>query len=103
MQDENALDILDNMNGRTPFGLLYKKNRKDDSGLTWALTMGTDNIEPEVAKRLVAMLLKLDSFFMPASRNGLMLLYREFLRIKQILCYLFRKVVELCKNRKVDY
>ena len=91
MQDENALDILDNMNGRTPFGLLYKKNRKDDSGLTWALTMGTDNIEPEVAKRLVAMLLKLDSFFMPASRNGLMLLYREFFAHKTDSLLSFQK------------
>lgn len=78
IQDENTLNILDNMNGETPFGLLSKKSRKDDSGLVWALSMGTDNSESGVAKRLMGMLLKLDSLFMPASRNGLMLLYREF-------------------------
>lgn len=78
IQDAKFLDILDSMNGETPFGLLYKKNGKDDSRFIRGLTMEIDNIESGVAKRLVGMLLKLDSLFMPASRNGLMLLYREF-------------------------
>lgn len=78
MQDENALNILDSMNGKTPFCLLNKKDRNDDSGLVWSFSLGSDNIELGVAKRQVGMLLRLESLFMPASRNGLMLLYREF-------------------------
>lgn len=78
MQDENALDILDSMTGKTSFCLLNRKDKNDGSGLVWSLSLGTDKGGLGAAKRQVAMLLKLESLFMPASRNGLMLLYREF-------------------------
>lgn len=77
-QNDNILEILDNMNGQTPFCLMNKKNVKDHSEVLWGLSMGSDCLELVATKRLVGMLLRIDSLFMPASRNGLMLLYREF-------------------------
>lgn len=77
-QNDNILEILDNMNGQTLFCLMNKKNIKDNSEVLWALSMGSDCIELVATKRLVGMLLRIDSLYMPASRNGLMLLYREF-------------------------
>lgn len=78
IHDKNALDIVDHMKGEVPFCLLNKKNSKDNSESPQALSMGGDSVELTAAKRLVVRLLRSDSLFMPASRNGLMLLYREF-------------------------
>lgn len=70
-------DFFSNIHDEFPVSIMKKIKSKEESPII-RIMFGMKNVQNVIAKKILAEFLNERSFFMPASRNGLMILYREF-------------------------
>lgn len=84
--------VISKLNGKRRIGILFKKNLESGEDTLYACVIGGESKRNLIAE-LLSTILNFESLFLPASRTGLFLLYRDFFanRTDDAIAYRFVK------------